>query len=385
MNNITNGLLDAGHKVKVLTICTYKHPFNPNVLPEAYKKRTHIEGVYVNTRIDMIEAFSNLVTRDPYNISRFFSPDMDMKIIEVLKNSAPFDIIHLESLFMTPYIGTIRRFSDARIVLRSHNLEYLIWKRMANGAQNFAKRTYMKILGDQLKNYELEIMDQLDGIVAISEEDEKTYRELNCPVPLRNIPFGLELGDRYASIPSPETPLRLFHLGSMDWLPNEEGVNWFLEEVWPLIHRDHPRAELVLAGRNMPEYLLRAEHPHVKVVGEVDDALTFMQNNGIMVVPLLSAGGIRVKIIEGMALGKVIVSTPVGADGIRCEDGQHLLIAKGAEAFAHTVGKALEDETLRETLSSNARRLIKEEYNASKVTADLIAFYKELLDVKVPS
>ena len=111
MNNITQGLLDANHEVKVLTIETYKHPFRPEEMPADYVKQTAIEAVFVDTKVNLVDAFSNLVTADSYNISRFFSTDFDIKLMEILQ-AQEFDVIHLESLFMTPYIGTVRRFSQ---------------------------------------------------------------------------------------------------------------------------------------------------------------------------------------------------------------------------------------------------------------------------------
>jgi hypothetical protein len=142
MNNVTQGLLQAGHKVKVLTIFTYKHDLNPELMPEEYVDQTGIEGVFIDTRVNAVDAFASFVTSDSYNISRFFSTDFDIRLAKLLRNE-DFDVIHLESLFMTPYVGTIRRLSMAPIVLRSHNLEFVIWEKIAAGTTNVIKRMYM--------------------------------------------------------------------------------------------------------------------------------------------------------------------------------------------------------------------------------------------------
>jgi hypothetical protein len=167
MNNITRGLLDAGHEVKLLTVYTNKHDLDLSELSKEYIDATDVEGVFIDTQINLVDAFSSLITQDSYNVSRFFSPDLDIRLTDILKRS-DFDVVHLESLFMTPYIGTIRRFSKAKIVLRSHNLEYIIWERIAAGTKNRAKKAYLKYLSKKLKNYELSVINQVDGIASIS-------------------------------------------------------------------------------------------------------------------------------------------------------------------------------------------------------------------------
>jgi len=187
MNNISQGLLGLNYKLKIITLSTSKHPLLLNKLDLDYKKNTLIEGVFVDTKLNIIDAFSNLVTYDSYNISRFFSPDFNSLLIDTLNNN-DFDIIHLESLFTTPYIKTIRANSTAKIILRSHNLEYMIWERLSNESNNPAKKIYLKILSSQLKKYEIDILNLVDGIATISSEDLAKYKHLACNKPLINIP-----------------------------------------------------------------------------------------------------------------------------------------------------------------------------------------------------
>ena len=141
MNNITQGLIAAGHKVKIITIFTHKHNFFPENMSKEYLDNTEIEGVYVDTRLNIVDAYASIMTSDSYHVNRFFSTDFDIKLTRVLKQEN-FDIVHLESLFMTPYIGTIRRLSKAKIVLRSHNLEFVIWEKIAKGTTNIFKKLY---------------------------------------------------------------------------------------------------------------------------------------------------------------------------------------------------------------------------------------------------
>ena len=166
MHTITEGLIKAGQDVTLLTIYTHKHDLELEKLSQEYIEQTKIKGVFVDARVNLVDAFSALITADSYNVSRFFSADFDIILSKLLREQQ-FDIIHLESLFTTPYIGTIRRFSNAKVVLRSHNLEYIVWERVASGTRNFAKKAYLKHLSRKLKTYELDVITQIDGIVSI--------------------------------------------------------------------------------------------------------------------------------------------------------------------------------------------------------------------------
>lgn len=373
MNNITEGLLGAGHEVKILTIHTHKHDFEVDQIEQEYLNNTQFESVFVDTRINLVDAFSNLITQDSYNVSRFFSADFDMKLQHVLSVDS-FDVVLLESLFMTPYLDTIRRSSEALVVLRSHNLEYVIWERVARGSRNPAKKSYLNLLAKQLKKYELNVFKSVDGIVAISSVDEKKYRQLGYTGPIITVPFSIDT-HAFQFDPHFQPELSLFHLGSMDWTPNIEGVVWFLDNVWPEVQKAKLNIRLHLAGREMPQEIYDRQDPNVAVIGEVPDAHEFMSQHGIMVVPLLSAGGIRVKIIEGMALGKTIISTTIGAEGIEYENGKQIFIADQPQEFVQAIKKLTQQPEILLSVGKNARKLVYEQFDNSVLTKKLIDFF----------
>lgn len=377
MNNITTGLLALGHEVKVLTIYTQKHDLDFDNLPPDYANRTSLEGVFVDTSINLADAFSSLITRDSYNVSRFFSPDFDMRLTSILKRQK-FDIIHLESLFMTPYIASCRRNSHAQIVLRSHNLEFVIWERMASGEKKLAKRAYLKYLSKKLREYELAVIDEVDGIACISGEDRAKYKALGSSKPMTTIPFGIDI-DNYPLNGQRESEVALFHLGSLDWTPNLEGILWFLDEVWVELSKRFPQLKLYLAGRNIPNDIVPQEIANVEVVGEVDDAKEFMKSKSIMIVPLLSASGIRVKIIEGMALGKAIVSTKIGAEGLDVEHEEHIMVAATPQEYIDSVAKLIENESLISTMGMAARAMVEKTFDNHRISQKLEAFYNQLI------
>jgi len=377
MNTVTNGLLEAGCTVKVLAIETSKHRLNLDQLPKDYIEKTAIEGVFVDTSINMVDAFSALLTSDSYNVSRFFSPDFDQKLISVLR-SQKFDVVHLESLFMTPYIHTIRRTTKAKIILRSHNLEYIIWENLARGTKNFPKKTYLKILASQLKKYELSVLDQVDGIAAISSTDYKKYLGFKAAKPIINIPFGVDL-QKYSPGKVNEEENSLYHIGAMDWAPNVEGVDWFIDQVWPLVRLQNPKLKFYMAGKAMPEKYTRLEDIGIFCLGEVNSATDFMDSKKLMVVPLLSAGGIRVKIIEGMAMKKCIVSTKTGAEGIDYRNGKNIHVVDDAQTFAWKILELFEQPEIMNTTAHEARFLAQHHYDNNLLSRDLLNFYYSVI------
>ncbi len=378
MLTLTKGLLGAGHSVKVLCISTPKQPLDLGSIPSEFLERTRMEGIFVDTTLNIVDAFTDLITADNYNISRFFSPDMDIRLIRLLSEEE-FDVVQLESLFMTPYIATIRRYSRARIVLRSHNLEHVIQQRIAIGERNFLKRPYRQFLAKQLERYEMDVLDRVDGVAAISPADAEHFMSHGSPTPIVPIPFGVDLGDYPIPVEKEGAIPVFFHLGSMDWQPNEEGIRWLLNTVWPRVIKKRPQARLDLAGNKMPKDLMELDLPGVTIKGRVRDAVVYMQKRQVMLVPLFSAGGMRVKIIEGMAMGRTIISTPIGAEGIAYTDGIDLLLARNANEFVERIVSLIDHPETVRSIGSAAHALVRDRYAEEAIARDLISFYQKLL------
>ncbi|MBQ7279583.1 MAG: glycosyltransferase [Bacteroidales bacterium] len=375
MNSITQGLLAAGCEVKVLTVATDKHPVRESMLTSDYRQSTRFESVHVDLAVHPVDAFVSMMCGESYHVKRYISREFQDRLISIL-DSEEFDVVHVESVFLTPYVPTIRRHSRAVVVLRAHNVEHLIWRQLARGTSNPLRRSYLKHLALTLSVYEREHINDYDGVVCITERDAAFFRDNGCRKPIVAIPFAVA--------PEPmngvdEEPYSLFHLGSMDWMPNVEGVEWLLHKVWPRIHAEVPQARLYLAGRNMPKQIMDAAVEGVSVVGEVPDAMYFIGSKQINIVPLLSGSGIRVKIIEAMSAGKVVISTSVGAEGINYTDGENILIADTPEQFAMQVKRCVEDGNLCRTIGDNAYRFIADNYDSNVLTERLMDFYDRII------
>ena len=377
MNSITQGLLSRGCEVKVLTVETDKHPVRKERVTDDYRAKTAMESVFVDLSVRPLPALFAMLCGESYHVKRYVNEVFAAKLRTILEGEE-FDVVHVESIFLTPYVPLIRKYSKAKVMLRAHNVEHLIWKRVAQSCTNPLKRWYLKHLSLTLRVYELEHINDYDGIVCITKNDADYFRENGCRKPVTVIPFGVEPED----VPQVEAePDSLFHIGAMDWLPNQESIRWLLEEVWPVVHREVPRAKLYLAGRKMPECWMKAHIEGVSVVGEVPDAMYFIGSKKINVVPLLSGSGIRVKIIEAMSVGKTVITTTVGAQGIDYTDGENLLIANTPQEFAQQIKRCLDDDDFCHRVGAAAERLIAEQYNEGKLADKLLKFYNERIEL----
>ncbi|MFZ4399995.1 MAG: glycosyltransferase family 4 protein [Bacteroidales bacterium] len=376
MNAITEGLLSKGHQVKVLAISSYKNPVNISSFPESYVHSTQFESVFIDLKIRILPAFLNLFSHKSYHVQRFISIDFENKLIDILQNNT-FDIIQFETLFITPYLSVIRKYSKAKIILRSHNIEHLIWERISNETKNPLKKLYLNHLASTLKNYELSAIHKFDGILAITKNDSDFFNNAGCSNFLTDIPFGIEIENYNTYLPELSTDL--FHIGAMNWIPNQQGILWFLNNVWPLIHNELTDVNFYLAGRAMSDKLLHSNFPNVEILGEVDDAKNFMHSKAIMIVPLFSGSGVRIKIIEAMAMGKVVITTSIGAEGINCTHNENIFIANTIEEFKNAVIDAVLNQEKRKYIAQNARKLIEKEHNNHLITEKLIAFYQQII------
>lgn len=374
---ITDGFLRAGVSLSLLAMNTTRHWVDINTLPPLYKRIQHFRSVKVDNRIKPLDALLSLFKGSSYNIDRFISKEYDRELIDMLQKE-DYDIVHLEGLFLVPYIKTIRKYSRAKIVMRQHNIEFSIWERLANQSKSPVKKAYLSLLAKRLRNFELDHINDYDLILPISPEEEKAYTLLGTTCPLFLHPFGIDISEIPFS-PANSMPLSLYHIGAMDWLPNQESVNWLLEKVMPLIGEQLPETKLYLAGRNMPEAYLQLKQKNVVVVGEVPDAAAFEQYKSILVVPLLSGGGVRIKIFQAMAMGKTVITTNIGVEGIEAENNKEVFIADTPQEFAGKIIDLVQQPELIQKTGIAARKLIEEKYNRSILIGHLLKRYEELL------
>lgn len=375
--NFTKGYHDLGHEVTLLAMNTTRHFVNENNLPKSFTSLAKIHLVAVDNVIKIEDAFLNLFTHKSYNIQRFISPAFEDKLVEILE-AQKFDVIHFDGLYVSPYLPIVRAYSNAKTVMRAHNVEHVIWQRLAQNAEGFLKKQYLKLLSRRLKKYEEQVINKFDIIIAITEEDKKLMQELGCTTKIVVSPAGIDINNYIPDSSFLEWP-SLFHIGALDWMPNQEGLKKFLTEEWGEINTKFPELKFYIAGRNMPAKMNLWNYPNVIFVGEVEDAIKFINSKAIMIVPLFSGGGMRIKIIEGMALGKTIISTFLGAEGIPYTEGKNILITREKGDMLNCISKCVSDKKFCESLGKQARQLGEQYFDNKNVITTLIKYYQNEL------
>ena len=373
--NMATGLARRGCQVSLLAVNTSKHHADVASVPEAIRGEIDICAVTIDTGIRPFRLAMNLVfSRLPYNATRFRSSGVIRELERLLRETA-FDVIQLEGPYLYYCIPAARRNSRALISLRAHNIEHEVWSRNAHHVNRTLRKKYLELLSRRIRKLEKRLLDRIDLLLPISTRDAGIFSAMKDGLPVHTVPFGLYLEDYPAKDPPAE--FSIFFIGALDWFPNTEGLDWFIGRVWPALREELPGTRLHIAGRNAQKDTLNNAGDGIVFHGEVEDARVFMSQHSVMIVPLRSGSGIRVKILEGMAMGKAIVTTSIGCEGIGTLSGRDLIVADGPEEFVAAIKSlAMKPGTLG-AMASNARQFIKEKFDNLVVCQDLIDFYKE--------
>jgi len=374
---MSKGFKELGHKVTVMAMSTSKHPVKESDIPSEIRSGIRFIIIDVNTRISPARALKNLLLSSlPYNAERFISKAFSTRLEQLLQEEK-YDVIQLEGLYMAPYISLIRKHSTALLSMRAHNIEHEIWERTVMQRSGL-KKIYTRIIAQRVKRMELAFLNGYDAMIPITARDAQIMESFGCRLPVHVSPTGINTSEFSEYNGKPEFP-SIFHIGALDWSPNQEGIDWFLKRCWPDLHSKYPELKFYIAGRNAPDHIKNIDEPNVEFLGEVDNAYTFMENKAVMVVPLLSGSGMRIKIIEGMALQKSIVSTSIGAEGIGVTHGTDIIIADGPEKFTEGIENLLNNFDKFEAIGKNAKKYVEENYDNLSISKSLMGFYKELI------
>lgn len=374
--NLARGFSFLGHKVTILAMNTVKHHVTLSEIPESVKELAEFKLVDVPARILRINALLNLIfSKKPYNAVRFISKKFSTELQRILLEN-DFDIIQLEGLYVCPYISLIRKNSKAKIVYRAHNIEHEIWSRNAVMAKGLEK-WYLKNLSSRIKSFEVQILNKYDLLVPITGRDGKNLDKLGNKKPLHVSQTGIDSSVLVPNSKNLKHPT-LFHIGSLEWAPNQEGLIWFFNNCWDSIHKKYPDLKFYIAGRNAPVWFQKMVNlPNVIFEGEVKDAYEFINSKSIMVVPLFSGSGMRIKIIEGMALGKPIVTTAVGTEGISTTSDVDIVVTEDEDGFVKSISDLIENREYFDKISKNAIEYIHENFDNLSSAGSLIEFYKK--------
>ena len=343
---------------------------------------------------DCIPAMAQLV-------EDLLATDHASRITHHASRITPFDVVHADQTSMAQY-GLLARnpqsaIRSPQLVLDAHNALYRILQRLAAHERNPLKRRLLQREARALLRYEVDTCQSFDHVVFVTEEDRQalTRHIRNPQSAIRNsvIPICVDAAEQplLERVPHPRA---ITHLGTMFWPPNVEGVLWFAEDVLPLILEQIPEAQLIIIGKDPPSAVQRLATPtpdahhasrithhasRITVTGYVPDPTPYLRETAAFIVPVHSAGGMRVKILDGWCWGAPIVSTSIGAEGIAVRDGENILVADTAENFAQAVVRLLQEPTLGEQLRQNGRRWVEERYDWRRVYTRWDEVYQRLM------
>ncbi len=401
---------DAGPKVRAYYTLRYlaqKHRVTllafsrPDDRPEALEHlrqfctAVHTVPIRRSKRRDVAQMLSSMLSGRSFIIQRDFVKEMAQWVDRLLEGG-DVDAVHADQLWMVQYALRIQNLMakglKAKLVLDEHNTCFQIVERLADGEGNLLKKLVLEREWRALRRFEAMALGQFDQVVTVTEEDRRTLQALLAATSRRISDRDLlsaPVIPKFTTIPicvdteafrpvSPQPGARdVLHLGTMFWPPNVEGVIWFARQVWPFVQAAVPEARLIIVGKNPPaevQALSRETSPGdaarsggVRVIGYVADPQSYLEQAGVFIVPLFAGSGMRVKIVDGWRWGLPVVSTTIGAEGIRYRDGENILIADGPEAFAAAVVRVFDETDLNHRLRENGRRWVEEHYDWQRV------------------
>lgn len=373
--SLARQFVKLGHQVDILAMNTSKHYFRLDKLPLTLSRSIRFIGVDTPASISPVAALKNLLfSRKAYIAERFYTENF-RKALEELLDENNYDFIQLEGSYMGMYLASIRAHSAAKVSMRAHNLEFEIWERTAANSCP-VKKFYFGNLAKRIKKLEVGQLNQFEAMIPITGRDGELLKSLGCKIPMHITPMGVSIDQKpdHSKVDYPS----LFHIGALDWPPNQEGIFWFFDKVWPLVLQKQPDLKFYLAGRNASEKIKQLKAKNLVYLGEVDSAVDFMNSKAVGIVPLLSGSGMRIKIVEAMALGKPQVTTTIGAEGNPAKDGEEIMIADNPQEFADKICRLTESKDLFQKMSNNSFEFVKREFDYDKITQSLIDFYKSL-------
>ncbi|MGB1002879.1 MAG: glycosyltransferase family 4 protein [Salibacteraceae bacterium] len=374
---LTKAMIEMGWSVKILSISTPKHPFVEMPVDPIYNK-SQPEHIALDTTPKPMELLKGLWSENNYIVSRF----NDEKFASVISNNLDqneYDLIVFEGTYTAVYVDLVKKKSKAITLMRSHNVEFQLWEDRLFAEPSSFKRFVLKSSVKQLKDFELSELKKFDVVATISMNDKayfNSYFGLNKTI---YVPFGISLPDETVVIDD-DAENKIVFLGALDWEPNLIGLNWFLKEVWPLIRERNSKMEFHIGGRNALPDFDKSLPEGVLFKGEIPDAHSFLLTGKLMVVPLFEASGIRIKIIEGLALGQVIATTTKGAQGIPSQNGKDIIIADTPKQMAREIVDVMKSKDQYSSISRQSRILAEKEFditNTQKALLKMINVFKK--------
>lgn len=312
---------------------------------------------------NIIKFSKSLVTNIAYQASRFYNEEIRCFIQNSI-DQKEYKYIIFESIFTTIYLEKLKISKSSKLILRAHNVEHKIWQDLAKNS--VIKKIIFIFMSRQIKSMETTIPKNIHYIFTLSSLDQKYFNSI-FPKKTYNIPVTLDINQNS----SKKVKNTIVHLGAMDWMPNLEGINWFIHEVLPKIKKINKKIDVYIAGKGMPKKYFNYNDKHTIIEGKIDNVQNYISNKEIMFVPLFSGSGIRIKILEGMSFGLPIISTSKGAEGIPYTHLENIIIANTPSEFCNAISLLIENKKLAKKIGKNGQLLIEKYFSKQFVINQL--------------
>ncbi len=306
----------------------------------------------------------NVVSPLPYAIARYESAELRRRILELAPQT---DLIVCD--FLAPAVNVPDGLTVPTILFQ-HNVEALIWERHAEVAADPIRRAYFRQQWQRMRRFEAAACRRFSHVVAVSEADAQIMRRQYDVASVSHVATGVDVDYFRQGALRDDRSMEMVFLGSMDWMPNEDGVQWFADEILDGIRSRVPEARFTIVGRTPSAAVrkLASRGTHIEVTGTVDDVRPYLARAAVCVVPLRIGGGTRLKIFEAMAAGAPVVATTIGAEGLPVRHGEHLLIADSPAEQIEAVADLLMNRARAAELAGNAFRFVRDNCSWDAVT-----------------
>jgi glycosyltransferase involved in cell wall biosynthesis len=311
------------------------------------------------------QMIGNLLSTMPLPVERYYSPEK-ARVIRELRDKENFDAVVCDFLFPAPNFDS---FDD--VILFQHNVETMIWRRHVETARNTVERIYFRVQADRMERYERQVCSQVQHTVAVSAIDAEKMRRMFSVDNISDIGTGVDI-DYFTPPPVAAPVADLVFVGSMDWMPNIDGVTYFADEIFPLIRRERPDCRVAIVGRTPPPDIVKlAERDkNVIVTGTVPDVRPYLWGSKVSIVPLRIGSGTRLKIYEAMAARIAVVSTTIGAEGLQVNAPSDIRLADTPAEFARECLKLLADGEECRRVATTGRELVATKFSWAQITRD---------------
>jgi len=321
---------------------------------------------------------ANLFSTYPYIVNSHYSPTFQRTLEKAIAADRP-DLIICE---WTPYARYVTSILTIPKVVVAHNIETTVWRRYYENEKNVLKRWYIKHQVEKLTRFERTTFASVEGATAVTNDEAEQIARMNHSLSVQVVANGVDL-EYFRPRHERSEKRRIVFTGAMDWRPNQDAVSYFVEQIFPRLRQYDRQLEAVMVGRNPPESIRRYNRLEgITITGTVDDVRPFMEQAAVYIVPLRIGGGSRLKILEALAMEKAVVSTSVGAEGLKVVNGRDVILADTPKEFAEQVIELLNRTDRRRSLGSAGRQLVQRHYGWPALAERLERFLLTILEEK---